>query len=123
VCSGAQFRIADTDDQMVELIGRGGEIRTHGPLRPRPFRASSERCLFSTASVSSGWRAAVETRGFTLKPEESASYKIIYSAVDSDRFCFVAQSEFARWRVSNSVAWNTRQGATQTRPKPFRFPP
>jgi hypothetical protein len=49
------------------------------PLRPRPFPASHEKCLFSTASVSSRWRGPVETNGFILKREEAASYKIIYS--------------------------------------------
>jgi hypothetical protein len=47
--------------------------------------ASSEKCLFSTASVSSRWRGPVETSGFMLKPEEADSYKIIYRRISTQR--------------------------------------
>jgi hypothetical protein len=42
--------------------------------------APGEKCLLSIASVSNRWREAVESRGFILKPEETGSYKIIYSS-------------------------------------------
>jgi hypothetical protein len=37
------------------LFGRGGEIRTHDPLRPRRFSNASDIGLFPTTSVSSSW--------------------------------------------------------------------
>jgi hypothetical protein len=64
---------------LYDSIGRGGEIRTHDPLRPRRFTVCRQKRLFSTASVSMGWRELVEVCGSLLKPEASPYHRFIYS--------------------------------------------
>ena len=78
-----------------EGFGRGGQIRTADPLRPRQIAAPSENALFSTAYVSMRYGQPVEACGTLLNPEAPGSYKIDYSGLPPPDVPHVVPKAFA----------------------------
>ncbi len=63
----------------LETFGRGGEIRTHDPLRPSQIPLNHGNYLFSMALLSMRYGELVEGWRTLLKTQAPNSYKIVYS--------------------------------------------
>jgi hypothetical protein len=78
ILTTVDFGASERRPHLLDSIGRGGEIRTHDPLRPRRFSATCRTNAFSIASIPSGCELRIERCGVEWNTKALAIYIFNY---------------------------------------------